>query len=188
MKMSFRRRAKGGGRKPRGTTAGVSHLTRPRWRSRLPVHVTLRVRPHVYNLRSKRCFGPIRKAFLHASRYAGFRLNEFSVLGNHLHLIVEADGATQLARGMQGLEIRIAKSLNRLMQRRGRVFADRYHARVLRTPTEARHAVRYVRDNYRRHAQQHGHLVPRDYRDDYSSTVADAPPRTRLLRAAKDDS
>jgi hypothetical protein len=32
-----------------------------------------------------------------------------------------------------------------MMGREGRVFDDRYHARVLRTPTEVRHAIHYVR-------------------------------------------
>jgi len=43
--------------------------------------------------------------------------------------------------------------VNRVMGRRkGRVVADRYHARVLRTPREVRNALRYVLLNARRHA------------------------------------
>src|SRR5262249_36148336 len=53
-----------------------------------------------------------------------------------------------------GLSVRLAVGLNRVMRRRGRVFADRYHAHVLRTPTEVRRAVSYVRDNFRRHRAQ----------------------------------
>ena len=37
----------------------------------------------------------------------------------------------------------MAKALNRLMQRRGRVFADRYHAHQLRTVGEVRAALNY---------------------------------------------
>jgi hypothetical protein len=33
----------------------------------------------------------------------------------------------------------------------GRVFRDRYHAHHLQTPTEMEHAVRYVRDNAKKH-------------------------------------
>src|SRR2546425_4555483 len=36
----------------------------------------------------------------------------FSVQGNHLHLLVEAEGAESLSRGMQGLTIRIARAIN----------------------------------------------------------------------------
>ena len=36
----------------------------------------------------------------------GLRVFDFSVQGNHLHLIVEADSSESLSRGMQGLCIR----------------------------------------------------------------------------------
>jgi hypothetical protein len=42
-----------------------------------------------------------------------------SIQGTHLHLIVEAEGKDSLARGMKGLEVRVARALNRMMVRRG---------------------------------------------------------------------
>ena len=45
-----------------------------------------------------------------------------------------------LARGMQGLSIRMARRLNRLWRRSGKVFADRFHVEVLRTPRQVRDA------------------------------------------------
>ena len=68
-----------------------------------------------------------------------------------MHLIAEAHNRLALSRGMQGLLIRVAKGLNRLWARRGRVFADRYHDRILRTPREVRAALVYVLQNPRRH-------------------------------------
>jgi hypothetical protein len=41
-------------------------------------------------------------------------------------MIVEAPDAESLGRAMKGLEVRMARALNRLMDRRGPVFADRY--------------------------------------------------------------
>jgi hypothetical protein len=52
---------------------------------------------------------------------------------------------------MQGLLVRIARALNRLLDRAGKVFADRYHARALRTPREVRAALVYVLQNARKH-------------------------------------
>jgi hypothetical protein len=52
---------------------------------------------------------------------------------------------------MQGLLIRIAKALNKLWERKGRVFAERFHEHVLRSPREVRHALCYVLNNVRRH-------------------------------------
>ena len=92
---------------------------------------------------------------------------------------------------MQGLAIRIAKGLNRLMQRRGTVFADHYHAHILRTPAEVRGALDYLLHNIHEHAAKIGRPISRDIADPYSSAVPDAAglpavvaPRTWLLRAA----
>src|SRR5438270_2358963 len=112
---------RGAGRKPRGGRAGVSHKARRKFDKAAAVHVTLRVEVHVWNLRSRRCFRVIETCFGDALGRFGLRIVEFTVLGNHLHLIVEADSDSALTRGMQGLCIRIAKALNRLMNGSGSV-------------------------------------------------------------------
>ena len=129
----------------------VSHRARPRFDKPTPVLVTMRVDRHVWNLRSRRCFSAIAACFETSLGRFGLRLIEFSVLGNHLHLIVEADNAESLSRGMQGLGVRVAKALNRVMGARGRVFADHYHARLLRTPTKLVNAIAYVLGNSAHH-------------------------------------
>jgi hypothetical protein len=80
------------------------------------------------------------------------------VLDDHLHLIVEAKDRQALSRGMKGLLVRVAKALNRLWSRRGRVFADRYHDRILESPREVRNALAYVLNNARKHAAE-GRMV-----------------------------
>jgi len=111
----------------------------------------------VWNLRSQRCFRPIAEA-LRAVRKEreGFRVVHFSVQGNHLHLVTEADDRRAMTSGMRALLIRIAKQLNRVMDRRGRVYADRFHERVLTSPREVKNVVRYVLDNHARHLAQVG--------------------------------
>ena len=109
--------------------------------------------------------------------------------GNHIHLVIEVPDNAALARGMQGLTIRLAKALNRVMRRRGAVFADHYHSRVVRTPTEAARAFAYVLRNFAHHAQRWGEEVPEDEPDPFSSAArsgAEPPPgvcepRTWLL-------
>lgn len=138
-----------GSGRPRGNR--TSHAARPQFAKPTPVHVTLRMRDHVWNLRSRRCYRRIQRAFEEARDRFGARLVAYSVQGNHLHMIVEADDSTALSRGMQGLTIRLAKSLNALMQRAGRVFDDHYFARLLETPTEVVRAIRYVLGNAAHH-------------------------------------
>lgn len=80
----------------------------------------------------------------------------------------------------KGFSVRVARGLNRVMHRRGSVFADRYHSHVLRTPTETVRAVRYVRNNGVKHGTS-----SRAEHDAYASHAADIPlpaPHTWLLR------
>jgi len=52
---------------------------------------------------------------------------------------------------LQGLAVRLAKAVNRQLGRHGRVWASRYHSRLLRTPREVRNALVYVLNNWRKH-------------------------------------
>jgi len=157
------RRTKTGGR------AGVSHHGRDEISGREPVHVTLRCLDHVWNLRSRRGFGVIAPAIARAQRADEFSVAHFSVQGNHLHLIVEARDDRALSEGVQGLSVRLAKGLNRMMGRHGRVFSDRYHAHVLTTPAEVRRALAYVLLNRRSHLARSGEAPAGDGLDPYSS-------------------
>ena len=146
------RRGAGAPKKRLAAGAGrVGHLSRPRHSRHHPVHVTLRVTAGLPSLRHRRLRRTVFGAFGAGAERFGFRLVHFSVQSNHLHLVVEANDRRALTRGMQGLAIRVAKAINRRLQRRGKVFADRYHARALRSPREVRHALRYVLLNAQRH-------------------------------------
>ncbi len=118
--------------------------------SRCPVHVTLRASALPVSLRSAGVFPAVRKALARASR-AAFRVIVFSVQADHVHLVVEADAGRRLVRGLQGLAIRVAKAVNRVLGRCGTVWSDRYHARALTTPRAVRHALVYVLQNWAKH-------------------------------------
>jgi len=70
---------------------------------------------------------------------------------DHIHLLVEATTPQALSQGMRGLALRLALAINRLIFRRGPVFADRWHGRVLTRPREVRNALVYVLANFRKH-------------------------------------
>jgi hypothetical protein len=82
-----------------------------------------------------------------------FRLVHYSLLGNYAHFIVEARDTEALGRGMMAISSRLARAVNRVMGRAGRVLADRYHVHLLKTPREVHRALRYVLLNARRHAR-----------------------------------
>jgi hypothetical protein len=74
-----------------------------------------------------------------------------------------------LSLAMRGLGVRLCKAINRAIGRpRGRVFLDRYHDRILRTPREVRHALAYVLQNARKHGVA-PRSAPRGWVDPMSS-------------------
>ena len=111
-----------------------------------------------------------------ASAKDWFRVVEFNVLSNHVHLIVEADGADALSRGVQGLAIRIARRVNSALKRRGKLFGQRFHARTMKTPRDVRNTLRYVLLNRKHHAATQRFYA--GWLDPYSSAIG-----SRLERA-----
>jgi REP element-mobilizing transposase RayT len=154
----------------------IPHRKREVIPARLPAHVTLRIEAELPTLRTRRAFTAIARAMWSAQEKQGMRLVHFSVQSNHVHLIVEGvNGAA-----MKGLGVRIARGINRLVGRSGRVIADHYHAHALRTPAEARNAVGYVLRNHERHTGIRG-------ADAFSSSAQPqiaAEARTWLLKRA----
>ena len=162
---------------------GVPHLRRPALEPRHPAHVTLKVLKELPSLRSPGGALAVIGALQAGSARKGFRVVHFSVLRDHIHLVVEATDAQALTRGVQCLSIRVARQINRALGRRGKVFADRYHARALRTPTEVRRAIAYVVHNFAKHEVRAGRGQPAGFLDLLSSQgIPLREPRTWLLR------
>jgi len=144
----------GAGRKPNGAKPLVAHDTRPNLTRRDPVLITTRLVAGLPNLRRERTIALLRDKLAAGADRFGFRLVEYSIQTNHLHFVAEGEDARSIARGMQGLLVRIAKALNKHWDRRGKVLVDRYHARILSTPREVRNALVYVLQNARKHGAQ----------------------------------
>ena len=129
----------------------VSHGKRELVTGKEPMHATVRLIERLPSLRRKSALAVLKPAFAAGCARFGFRLVHWSVQSNHIHMLVEAEDNDSLSRGMKGLLVRVARALNKLWKRKGRVFSDRYHARILKTPREVRHALVYVLQNARRH-------------------------------------
>jgi REP element-mobilizing transposase RayT len=156
----FRRGGKrhGAGRKPRGPRAGERHEARPEFKPYHALHVVMRIVPAVGSLRRRRMYKAMRDASITAAMRERFRIVHISLQRTHVHMLVEADHKVALARGMQGFQISAARHINTALgdsvrRRRGKVFADRYHVEVIRSPTRARHAIAYVLGNWRKHGE-----------------------------------
>ena len=150
---------KGAKRGPKpGARALVRHRAREASSPLHPLHVVLRSK--LRSLRTQFVFPTLRKALAAATRARGdFRITQFSVQGDHVHLVVEADSRQALSRGMQGLAIRIARRVNALVSRSGKLWADRFFSRALKSPRSVRNALAYVLNNFRKHRARGAALI-----------------------------
>lgn len=161
-------RRKGAGRPRTKARAGVPHRARARVKGSEPQHVTIRLVREIARLRTRKLYGVIVHAIAKAQRET-FTVGAWTIQDGHLHLVTEADSWRALSNGMRALEIRIARAINRALSRVGRVFDDRYHARALSTPREVRNALVYVLQNARKHFEQRGFALGREWLDRFSS-------------------
>jgi REP element-mobilizing transposase RayT len=175
------------GRKPKAKRAGSAHKRRPSIKKYEAGHVVLRVTPVVGSLRKRFMYRALREASIAVALRelaydevgGAFRIIHISIQRTHVHLLVEADNKVALARGMQGFQISAAKHINREYsaklrlseQRRGNVFVDRYHLEVIKTPRQARRALSYVLNNWRKHREDRDGLPSEWNVDPYSSAV-----------------
>jgi putative transposase len=127
------------------------HRARPAFDRHVPVHVTMRAMRGVPKMRAQVVARVVYGELARASG-DGFRLLDFSIQDDHVHLVAEADDGMKLARGMQRLASRIAMVVNALVRRHGRFWRERYHRRDLTTPRQFRNALVYVLFNFRKHA------------------------------------
>ncbi len=168
---------KGAGRKPKNERAGAAHAKRKDIDERDALHVVLRVAPEVGNLRRNATYQAVRAATEVAAQRGRFRICQLSIQRNHIHMIAEAKDAMALAHGMQGFEISAARNVNTALgtggrRRKGRVFVDRYHVVVIRSPKQMRNALSYCLNNFRKHREDRSGLPGTWLLDPFSSAVS----------------
>ena len=131
------------------------------------------MRAELPSLRGAALAPVVLKALEAGNERPGFRLVHFSLQANHDHLICEADGPAALAAAIKGLNVRLARAVNKELGRTGSVIEDRFHLEVLRSKAQVRNAVRYVLRNGEKHgvhaAVRHGD--PRPCPDPLSSAA-----------------
>ena len=162
-----KKRPKKRGRKRVGR-GSPSHRVRPELKPNLPVHVVLRAAAVLGGLRKRHIYHALRDATITVAlrelaydARGAFRIIHLSVQQTHIHLLVEADDKYALSRGMQSFQISAAKNINRAFsrqrkltrRRRGSVFPDRFHQEIITNPTQARRALSYVLNNWRKHRE-----------------------------------
>lgn len=162
---------KGAGR-PRKEGSTRRHWPVPEVTKHTPVHVSLRVHRDVGRLRRRAGYAAIRRALAACFGRTDFRIVQTSIQANHIHLMVEANDKRALRNGTRAFMISAAQHLNRARGRRGKVFIQRYYAVRVKTPLQARNALAYVLNNWRRHHEDmEGAAQARAQVDPYSTGI-----------------
>ncbi|MCB9905855.1 MAG: transposase [Planctomycetes bacterium] len=145
-------RRKGAGRPKR--KSGVAHAARERVSRHDPRIVTIKLAQGLPWLREWLEARAVTCCIRDAQR-ADFRIVHYSIQRDHVHFIIEADSKSALSNGMKGLNSRIARALNGIWRRTGRVLRERFHDRVLKSLREVRNALVYVLNNHLKHGTLH---------------------------------
>jgi putative transposase len=152
----------GGKRKKAGRpnrSGTVNHMARPEVDFRKPLQITHKLQPGLATLRRKH----ILKAFQRcAARAKHFEMHviHFSLISNHIHMLVEARDKKALEQGMRSLASRMGKLVAFCSNKKGPVFKGRYHLSVIKNPTQMKRSLYYVLLNQAKHSKMLEHMDP----------------------------
>jgi len=80
------------------------------------------------------------------AKYA-FRIENFCIMGNHIHIMLRLEGDTSLSRLMQWIMSVFAMAYNRIHGLVGHVWGDRFFSRIVSGLREFLHVFGYVDEN-----------------------------------------
>lgn len=157
-----------GGKRPgagrKNKSGEVSHGKREKVDYRKPLHLTLKLRDKRWNLRCGEVSAAFKSSAVGAKAF-GLKILHYSLLKDHLHILVEARDNDQLTRGMRSFGARFAKAIRKIVGGSGSVFKGRFHLQLITNPTQMRNALAYVLQNFSKHARLLKHV------DRYSSAA-----------------
>ena len=82
-----------------------------------------------------------------AKKKYSFRLENFCIMGNHFHLMIQPGKGVCLSRVMQWIMSVFAMSFNRANGYVGHVWAERFFSRIIRNLRELLHLFNYIDQN-----------------------------------------
>jgi putative transposase len=130
---------RGAGRKPANghLREGPPHRARSEVNLQVPVLVTLRLDEDIAAQVSTRKLRTLAAEAVEAARKRfGCQILEHGYKSERLMLVCRAESEVALSRGVKGVAVRLARAINRVIGRKGQVFAHRYQTDPLPTKTE----------------------------------------------------
>ena len=113
----------------------------------VPYHVTVRINNRLFyfdNTEAKRMFIEVMKK---VQLIYKCKIECFTIMNNHVHLIVKPRNAKDLPGIMHRLLMTFAKRFNKRFKQSGHVWESRYYSRPLRTLVDIESTFRYIAKN-----------------------------------------
>jgi putative transposase len=82
-----------------------------------------------------------------AKRKFHFRLRDFCIMGNHIHLSIKPGKDGNLSEIMQWIKCNFAKAWNKANGRKGHVWGERFYSRIISGITDFLRVREYIADN-----------------------------------------
>lgn len=143
-----------------------------------PIHITTHACDDVPDLRRPEIRAHLGELLAHARR-CGVRTVALTVMGSHLHWMAIADSAAALRDATRVVFGKLARFVNRLFGRRGKVFVERYASTCAETTRHACHMLNYVLAN----PATAGYRLPADARDPFTEVFEEVLTGDRFLRS-----
>jgi putative transposase len=116
-------------------------------REQAKYHVTARANRKEMILDSSRTKALFLGVVIRAKKRYSFRIDNFTVMGNHFHLIIQPGKNESLSRIMQWILSVFAQAYNGLHGLTGHVWGERFFSRIIRTVREYLSTFDYVDEN-----------------------------------------
>lgn len=138
---------------------GIRHIEREEIFRTTSLHLTIKVRSHKADIKSKLVLRALHHAILRARR-KGLKIIHYTLEYNHIHLLVEASDKSVVHQGMQALGISLSKRINKIKGVTGSVYKHRYHLRKITSPRELKNVLHYIFNNGIHHSRTKSILDP----------------------------
>lgn len=107
-------------------------------------HVTARTNNRLFYLERVECKKMFLRILKETQKMMKCTIEGFTIMSNHIHLIVKTKNIDDLPKIMHRLLMTFAKRFNKRYKQTGHLWECRYFSRALKTFREIKHALSYV--------------------------------------------
>ena len=110
-------------------------------------HVTSRINGYNQAFHEKAAQKLMFLVIKEAKKKYGFKLHNFCIMPNHIHLLITPAKNTNLSRIMQWIKTKSAKLWNRKYNSRGHLWGERFFSRIIKDSNDFLTVSNYIEQN-----------------------------------------